>query len=64
MGLLNTVGGHDDGPGKLGKFFGLILPGGAIVAIKMSMFFEFRISVAGQHFTMGIDIDALAVGLL
>ena len=64
LGLLNAVGGHKNGPGKLGKLFFLILPGGAVVAVKMTILFQFRVAVAGQHLAVGVDVDALALGLL
>ena len=61
--FLDTIGGHQYGAGEGVKFFGLILPGTAVMTIKMGILFKFRIAVAGQHFTMGIDIDILALGL-
>ena len=42
----------------------LILPGGAEVAIKMAVFLQLRIAVAGQHLAMGVNVDALILGLL
>jgi hypothetical protein len=30
----------------------------------MAVFLQFRIAVAGQHLTMGVDVDAFAFGLL
>ena len=50
-------------PGKCGEFLVLILPGGAVVAVEVGIFFQFRIAVGGQHFAVGVDIDAFALGL-
>src|SRR3989339_39868 len=33
--FLNTIGSHEDGARKIGKFFFLVLPGGAVMAVKM-----------------------------
>ena len=60
---LDTVGGHDNGAGELGKFLCLILPGGAVMAVEMAVFLQFRIAVTGQHFAVGVHIDALACRL-
>ncbi len=35
---LNAIGGHQNGAGKLGKFLSLILPGGAVMTVKMLVF--------------------------
>ena len=63
LGLLDTVGGHEDGPGKSGKFLGLVLPGGPVMSVEMIVFFQLRIAVAGEHFAMGVDIDPLPLAL-
>ena len=62
--LLDAVGGHDDGAGEGGELLGLILPGGAVVADKMAVLLQFRVAVAGEHFAVGVNVDALAFGLL
>ncbi len=62
--FLNAVGVKDDRTGELGQFFGLILPGAAEVAGKVGVFFQPRIAMGWQHFTVGIDVDAFAFGLL
>ena len=64
LGLLDAVGGHQDGPGKFGEFLVLVLPGRPVVAVEMGIFFQLRIAVGGQHLAVGIDVDALAFGLL
>jgi hypothetical protein len=64
LGLLDAIGGHDDGAGKLGELPGLVLPGRAVVAVEMGVFFQAGIAVGGQHFTMGVYKDPLALGLL
>ena len=64
------LGGHQAGGckenrrGQIRKFFLLILPGRAKIPLEMRVFFEFRIGVRGQHFAVGVDIDALARRLL
>jgi len=62
--FLNAVGRHQNGAGKFGEFPGLILPGRAVVAVEMGIFFQRRIAVGGQHFTVRVNGDALAFGLL
>ncbi len=59
-----AVGGEQDWRGKVRKFFLLVLPCRAEVAFEMRIFFQFRIPVGRQHFTVGVDVDAFAVGLL
>jgi hypothetical protein len=34
------------------------------VTVEMAVFLQPRIAVAGQHLTMGVDVDAFAFGLL
>ena len=59
-----AVGGHQDTAWNVVKLFLLILPGSTEVTYKMRIFFQSIITVAGQHFTMGIDVDAGAFRLL
>lgn len=37
----------------------LVLPRRAEVALEMGIFFQFRIAMGGQHFAVGVDVDAL-----
>ncbi len=46
------------------KFFLLILPCSTEIPFEMRIFFQLRISVRRQHFTMSVNIDALTLGLL
>ena len=46
------------------KFFLLILPCGAEVALEMGIFFQFRIAVRRKHFSGGIYLNACPFGLL
>ena len=64
FGPLDAVGGHEDGPGKLGELLALVLPGGSVVAVEMLVFLQFGITVGGQHLAVGVHIDALALALL
>ena len=42
----------------------LVLPRRAEVALEMGIFFQFRIAMGGQHFAVGVDVDAFARRLL
>ena len=65
FGFLDTIGGHQDGPGKLIKFLLLVLPGSAIVAVKMGKpLLEFGISVGRQHLTMGVNHNPFSLACL
>ena len=61
--LLNTVGRHQNRARKFGKFSGLILPGRTVVAVKVRIFFQLRITVRRQHLAMSVNIDAFPLGL-
>ncbi|MBT9140701.1 MAG: hypothetical protein DDT30_01279 [Dehalococcoidia bacterium] len=61
--FLQAVGGHQNCAREVSKLLLLVLPGSAIMSVKMLIFFQFRVSVGGQHFTMGIDIDIFACRL-
>ena len=63
LGLLDAVGGHQDGPGKFGEFLVLILPGGPVMAVEMGVFFQSRIAVGGQHLAVGVNVDPFPFGL-
>ncbi len=45
------------------KLITLVLPGAAEIADEVFIFFEGRVGVAGQHFAVGVNIDAFALGL-
>ncbi len=62
--LLDAVGGHQDRTGELVELGRLLHPGTAVVAYQMRVLLQFGIAVGRQHLTMGIDVDALALGLL
>ena len=62
--FLDAVGVEDDGTGELGEFLGLVLPGAAVVAHQVAVFLQAGIAVGRQHLAMGVDVDALAFGLL
>ncbi len=64
LGPLDAVGGHDDGPGELGELLGLVLPGGAVVAVEMGILLEAGVAVRGEHLAVGVDVDAFAFALL
>jgi len=64
LGLLDAVGGEEDGPWKFRHLLLLILPGGAEVAVEVAVLLQLGIAVAGQHLAMGVDVDALVLGLL
>ncbi|MPN34000.1 hypothetical protein SDC9_181492 [bioreactor metagenome] len=59
-----AVCGEEDGAGNVGKLFLLILPGGAKVSFKVRIRLQFGVSVGGQHFTVGIDVDSLIFRLI
>ena len=61
---LDAVGGHQDGPGKVGEFLDLVLPGRSVVAVEVGVGLERGVAVGGQHFAVGVDGDPLAGGLL
>lgn len=63
LGILNAVGGHQDGAGECGKFFFLVLPCGSVVTGEVRVFFQFWVAVAGQHFTVGVNVYAFPFGL-
>ena len=63
LGLLDTVGGHDNGSRELGKFLCLILPGRTVMTVKVGIFFQFRVAMARQHLTVGIYVNTLARAL-
>ena len=58
-----TVCGEEDGGGDVRELTLLILPGGAEIALEVRIFFQFRVGVRRQHFTVGVDVDALARAL-
>ena len=46
------------------EFLLLALPCGAEIALELGVLLELRIAVGRQHFAVGVDVDALALGLL
>ena len=59
-----AVGGKQKRSRQSVKFFLLVLPCGAVVALQMLIFFKLRIRMRGQHFAMGINVDAFSFRLL
>ena len=60
----DAVRGHHDRTGEAGKFHLLVLPAAAVVTDQVLEFTQLRIAVRWQHFTVGIDVNAGAFGLL
>ncbi len=42
----------------------LVLPGRAVIAHKVLELSQLRIAVSGQHLTVSVNVDSLAIGLL
>ena len=60
----DAVGGKEDGGGDVLKLPLLVLPCGAEVAFQVGKaLFQLRVAVGGQHLRVGVDVDALALGL-
>lgn len=60
----DAVGGEQDGRGDILKLGLLVLPCGAEVALEVGvLLLQFRVAVGGQHFRVGVDIDALILRL-
>ncbi len=59
-----AIGGKEHSAGDIGKFLLLVLPGRAKVALEVGIGLKLGIGVGGQHFAVGIDVDALILGLL
>ncbi len=59
-----TVGGHQDRTVKPFEFLFLFPPCIAVIADEIGVFFESRIGIGRQHFGMGVNIYACALGLL
>ena len=62
--LLDAVGGEQDRSREVGELLLLVLPGGAEVAVEVRVLLQLRVAVAGQHLAVGVNVDALALGLL
>ena len=60
----DAVRGHHNRAREAGEFNLLILPAAAVVPDQMFEFTQFRVAVCGQHFAVGIDVNAGAFGLL
>lgn len=54
----DTIGRHDNGSGKGGKFKLLILPGCSVVSDQMLEFFEFRVGVSRHHLAVRKHVNA------
>ncbi len=63
LGLLDAVGGHQDGTGKLAELPDLVLPGGAEMTVEMGVLLQLGIGVGGKHLAVGVHVDALARAL-
>ena len=64
LGLLDTVGGHEDRAGELAEFLELVLPRCSEMTVEVGVLLEARISMGGQHLTVGVNGDSLAFRLL
>jgi len=62
--LLDTVGGHQDGPWKRIELLHLVLPCAAVIADQVLVLLEPRISVGGKHLAVSINVDSGPLGLL
>ena len=63
-GVDDAVRGHHDGARETGELNLLVLPAAAVVPDQVFKFTQFRVAVCGQHFAVGIDVNARAFGLL
>ncbi len=61
---LDAVGGHQYGAWELPELPLLILPGGPIVTVEVPVLLQLGISMGGQHLTVCVDINSLALSLL
>ena len=59
-----TVGCKQHRSGNIQKFLLLVLPCRTEVSLQMGVFFQLWIAMCRKHFTVSIDIDPLALGLL
>ena len=59
-----AVGCKQHRSGNIHKFLLLILPCRTKVSLQMGVFFQFRIAMCREHFTVSIDIDPLTLRLL
>src|SRR5690606_39203463 len=60
----DAVRGHHNWAREAGKLNLLILPAAAVVPDQVFEFTQFRVAVCGQHFAVGINVNAGAFGLL
>ncbi len=60
----NAVGGKQHGTRDVNKLLLLVLPCRAEVALELRVFLELGVRMGGQHLAVGVDIYALALGLL
>ncbi len=59
----DAVGGEQHDAGEVGEFLLLVLPRGAEVALEVGVLLQLGIAERGEHFAVGVDVDALAGGL-
>ena len=52
------------GPGNFGNSLRCVVPGAAPVAVEVRVLLELGIGVGREHLAVGVDGDALALGLL
>ncbi len=60
----DAVRGHNNWAREAGELHLLVLPAAAVVTDQMLKFTQLRVAVRGQHFAVGIDVNASAFGLL
>ena len=59
----DAIGGHQNWTVKGFEFFALFPPCITIIADKVRISFECRVVVGGQHFRVGVYVDASTLGL-
>eukprot|EP01084_Bolivina_argentea_P262773 444512_1 len=64
VGLRDAVGGHEDRAGEVRELDGLAHPGATEVTDQVLEGVEVGVGVAGQHLTVGVDVDAQGLRLL
>ena len=64
FGRHKAVGGQQHGAVKAFKFFFLFPPCIAVVALEVRVLLEGRVVMGGQHFRVGVHVNACAFGLL
>ena len=59
-----AVCGKEDRGGETREFLLLVLPRGAEVSLEVGVLFQLRVTVGGEHFAVGVDVDPLVFRLL